>query len=179
MRSAESKGTLPPSSTRNTEMLHSCLHAEDFLCKMASYPRKKWQILPLASPWTRTRLIRWARTNRQKKKKDRYVSFEVEAASRKKRTRCTICCSRQKSRSTARRLSSVVDLRACGSVLKRLRQQPQSPLLCLVHTSSPYAILSRSWSTTQLATNGAAPKYIGRKVEKKFPARASKHGQSG
>ena len=46
-------------------------------------------------------LISWARTNRPKKKrKHRHVSFEVEAASRKKRKWCaiSICCSRQKSR---------------------------------------------------------------------------------
>ena len=39
--------------------------------------------------------------------------------------------------------------------------------------------LLRSRSTTQLATHGAAPKSIGREVDKKCPVGASKHGRSG
>ena len=39
--------------------------------------------------------------------------------------------------------------------------------------------LSQLRSTTQLATHGAAPKTIGREVEKKCPVGVSKHGRSG
>ena len=49
------------------------------------------------------------------------------------------------------------------------------PLLDFYSSTS----LSRSRSTTQLATHGTAPKSIGREVEKKRPVGASKHGRSG
>ena len=115
------------------------------------------------------------RIGQKKNEKDRHVSIEVEAASRKKRKWCTMRCSRQKSRSVDR-VALHISTRAWI-----VAQKPGStvkisfPLLDFYSSTS----LSRLRSTTQLATHGAAPKSIGRKVEKPCPIGASKHGRSG
>ena len=157
------------SSTRNTEMLHRRPRTEDVLCKMGFLSTGKLTNTATSIAVDENQLIRWARTNRPKNKKiDRYVSFEVETARCKKRARCTICCSRQKSRSVVRRLSSVADLRAPGSQLKCQQQQLRSPFLRLIQALSSYPVVSRSRSTTQPATNGAAPKISDAKSKKSF-----------
>ena len=99
-------------------------------------------------------LISWARTNWPKNEKDQHVSFEVGAASRKKRKWCTIRCSRQKSRFVDR-VASPHLLQAPESRLKSLGQQSRSRSLCLIFTRRTF--LSRLLSTTQLAhaRNGA------------------------
>ena len=157
-------------------MWHPGPCAEDVLCKKDSCPWGNWQ------PDTATgiavdekQLISWARTNPPKNEEDGHVSFKVEATSLKEAKWCTICCSRQKSRCVDR-VASHISKRAWI-----MAQKPGSTVKISFPLLDFYSSISLSWSrsTTQLATNGAAPKSIGREVEKKCPVGASKHGRSG
>ena len=117
-------------------------------------------------------LISWARTNRSKYKNNR-CQFRSWSSKSPEAKMMPICCSWQKI--ALRRSSSVAHLHArLGSRLKNLGQQSRSPSLCLIFTRR---LLShdckRRW-TTQLATHGAAPKSIGREVEKKVSGRRFK-----
>ena len=78
-------------------MWHIRPSIEDVLCQNASCPRESWQILKLASTWTRTSWLAGRGRISHIQKKIWCVSFEGEAAKDKKRTWCTICFSRQKS----------------------------------------------------------------------------------
>ena len=170
------KDSLSPSATRNTESNV----ASSSTCRRRPLQKgslSAWKLTNTATGISvdEKQLISWARTNRPKIEEARHVSFEVEAASRKKRKWCTICCRRQKSRCVDQVASHIS---TCAWVAA---QKPGStvkiffPLLDFYSSTS----LSRLRSMTQLATHGAAPKSIGREVEKKCPVGASKHGRSG
>ena len=166
-----SKDSLSPSATRNTESIvassSTCrrrplqqgflsagkLHVDRYFVTGIAIDEKQ--------------LISWARTNRPKNWRRPYMSVsklkqQVEAASRKKRKWCTICCSRQKSRCVDRVASHIS---TCTWIAA---QKPGSTVKISFSLLDFYSStsLSRSWSTTQLATHGAAPKSIGSEVEK-------------
>ena len=88
MRSVEFKDSLSLSATRNTES--NVRVASSSTRRRRSLQKDFLSAGKLTDTATgiavdEDQLISWARTNRTKNKTDRYVSFEVEAASRKKR----------------------------------------------------------------------------------------------
>ena len=186
MRSVESKDLWSPSATRNTEcnVRRIVIHTQKTLSANGFLSTGKLTDTALSSSWTRTS---WLHGRRQIGKKNKYkksdnVSFEVEAASlqaARSEHDARFAVADKKSQSVNLRLSSVVDLRALGSRLKSLRQQPRSPSLRLIHTSSLYAVFSRPRSTTQLATNERRQKISDAKSKKSFRSALPKNGQSG
>ena len=167
-------------------------YAEDVLCKKASHPWEGWQILPLASPWTRTRwLAERGRLEWQKRIGMSISKLKQQAAggendawsillytlqySIRSRQKSLPCCSVDR----VDLWCSVVDLHVCLKTQKpSVRQYILCPTWCTRDRRAGMSF-SRSRSTTQLATHGAAPKSIRREVEKEFLGRRFKTRSTG
>ena len=176
LKRSAAKDSLSPSATRNTESNV----ATSSTCWRRPLQKGFLSTGKLTDTATgividEKQLISWARMIGQKNEEDRTCQFR--SWSSKSQEAKMMHDLLQPTEIALRQSSSFAHLYLCldrgskpGSTVKI-----SFSLLDFYSSTS----LLRSWSTTQLATLGAAPKSIGREVEKKCPVGASKHGRSG